>query len=88
MLLIQSVRDSTVNLQTFANADAFIHCGEKKQVTDYINLTVDLCTWALVRVGGGWGSSLWENEKPTSMVGLEFTASGLIFLGLSTNFKS
>lgn len=52
MMLIPSVTDTTVNLQDFANADSL---WGKKQVTDYINLTVDLCTWALVRVGGGWG---------------------------------
>lgn len=36
----------------------------------------------------GLGSSLWENEKPPSVVGSEFTASGLNFIGLSSIFKS
>lgn len=36
----------------------------------------------------GLGSSLWEHEKSTDVLGSQFTASGLILVGSLTNFKS
>lgn len=55
MLLIQSVTNRKVKLQIPANANvSCLFTVGKKQVTDFINLTVDVCIWPRVRVGGGW----------------------------------
>lgn len=41
-----------------------------------------------VRVGGGWGPPCGKTGKPTSAVGSQFSASGLVLVGLIICFMS
>lgn len=43
---------------------------------------------ARARVRRGLGSSLWEHEKPASVLGPQWTEFGLILVGLNTHFRS
>lgn len=72
-------------MQPFVNASASFSFTVEEQATNSVNFTAGLCPFSEQE---GVGSSLWEHEKPTSVWGSQFTAAGLILVGINTNFKS